>query len=65
MSIAKEHDAMGHFLLHKLDTIIRQLPPEERSKVHMQDGELHGPDELVRKVKELARKDDKKGSAGD
>lgn len=56
---------MEEFLVEKVDTIVRQLPPEERERVKFVDGKLSGPPDLVRKVKSLLRREDAEGTAGD
>lgn len=60
-----KHDAAGDFLREKMDTIVRQLPPEDRAKVKFENGKLDGPPELVARVKDLLRREDADGSAGD
>jgi hypothetical protein len=60
-----KHDAVEEFLVEKVDTIVRQLPPEERERVKFVNGKLSGPPDLVRKVKSLLRREDAEGTAGD
>lgn len=61
----RDTDTVGEFLQSKIDTIIRGLPPEEREKITFSDGAFSGPPDLVRKVKDLMRREDAHGSAGD
>jgi len=58
-------ETLEGFLNARIDTLIRQLPPEERAKISFENGQFRGPAELIRKVKSMARGEDAHGSTGD
>jgi hypothetical protein len=58
-------ETLEGFLSERIDLLIRQLPPEERSKISFEGGRFTGPAEIIRKVKSMARREDTEGPAGD
>jgi hypothetical protein len=53
------------FLDEQMETLIRQLPPEERAKISVQSGRYSGPPELIQKLQRLAQGDDNPAPASD
>lgn len=57
--------AIGDADPEKVKSIVQGLPPEEREKVLLKDGQVIGPKALVDKVAALIKGDDSHGTAGD
>lgn len=64
MKATASPETLERFLAERIDKLIRQLPPEERSKISFENGRFIGPAEVVRKVKGMARREDTRGLAG-
>lgn len=45
--------------------IIRALPPEEREKIQVKNGQIIGPAEIVHNVRDLLSHDRSSGTSGD
>jgi len=49
----------------RIESLIRQLPPEERAKISVQGNRYSGPEDLMRKLHSLSQREDDEGPAGD